>query len=235
MIRDEMGALDDPLKMEGDHKGSGREGAQAQAWSRQERREVLVIERDLQNRDVEGAIATLLDYYDANPSRDGIQETPRRVRQMYEELTRGYSQDPRHVMTTFPNEGTDQMILVEEIPIVSLCEHHLLPFVGKAHIGYIPEEKLAGLSKFKRIADIYARRFQVQERLTQQIANCLQDLLSPKGLIVMIEAEHMCMTIRGAQSPGTRTKTSALKGVLLDDPGARAEAFAMMGMNGSGG
>jgi GTP cyclohydrolase IA len=182
--------------------------------------------------EIERNIGRLLHHFDPEPSREGLRDTPRRYTRMMRELTEGYGQNPEDHMTFFEPEG-DEMIVVRDIPLVSLCEHHLLPFTGKAHIAYIPDQRMAGLSKFKRICDVFAKRFQVQERLTSQIATSLDEILEPLGVLVMIEAEHMCMTIRGVQAPGSKTITSALKGVLLEKPEARAEAMALIARNGS--
>jgi GTP cyclohydrolase I len=149
------------------------------------------------------------------------------------ELTSGYCQPLE--MTTFDAEGADQMVCQWNIPMYSLCEHHLLPFTGYAHIGYIPNERIIGLSKFKRLVDRYARRFQVQERLTRQIANELESLISPRGVIVIVEAEHLCMTMRGVQAPGTLTTTSAVTGDFLDPKeGSREEFMSLLNRNRKG-
>jgi GTP cyclohydrolase I len=147
----------------------------------------------------------------------------------YQELTSGYDQVARDVFTTFDAEGYDEMVIVRDIPLVSLCEHHLLPFIGRAHVGYIPRDRIAGLSKFKRLVDVFARRLQVQERLTRQVLDTMVEVLAPRGAMVIVEAEHTCMTIRGVQAPGSLTVTSAVQGDFLDDPEARHEFLVLIG------
>lgn len=159
--------------------------------------------------------------------RPGLARTPERVSETFAELTAGYT--TKLDLTVFDAEGADQMVCQWNIPMFSLCEHHLLPFTGYAHIGYIPKEKVIGLSKFKRIVDLYARRFQIQERLTRQIAEKVEEATSPRGVIVVIEAEHLCMTMRGVQAPGTVTTTSAVTGDFLDPgQGSREEFMSLL-------
>ena len=157
---------------------------------------------------------------------ESVRETPRRLAEAYAELL-----TPRPFnATTFPNdEGYDELVVARDIPFHSLCEHHLLPFHGVAHVGYIPGERIVGLSKLGRVVDFYARRLQVQERLTTQVARWLGDALQPRGVGVVIEAEHLCMSLRGVQKPGARTITSALHGVVRDDPRTRQEFLALTG------
>lgn len=161
--------------------------------------------------------------------RPGLRETPARVANAYQDLCSGYRSDPDLWWKAFDAEGADQMVCQWDIPLYSLCEHHMLPFVGYAHIGYIPKEIVCGLSKFKRTVDMFARRLQIQERLTRQIADFLEEKLEPRGVIVVVEAEHMCMTIRGVQTPGTLTTTSAVTGDFLDpSEGSREEFLGWM-------
>lgn len=175
------------------------------------------------------AAEAILEAVGEDPSREGLQQTPERVARALGDLTRGYHDNPNQWWRTFDAEGADQMVCQWDIPLYSLCEHHLLPFVGYAHIGYIPREVICGLSKFKRVVDLYARRLQVQERLTRQIAEFLESMLSPRGVMVVVEAEHLCMTIRGVQTPGTLTTTSAVTGDFLDPrEGSREEFFNLM-------
>jgi GTP cyclohydrolase I len=157
--------------------------------------------------------------------REGLQETPMRVARAYAELTSGYREDPEAWWKVFDAEGADQMVCQWNIPLYSMCEHHMLPFTGYAHIGYIPRETICGLSKLKRVTDMYARRLQVQERLTRQIAEFLWGRLSPRGVMVVIEAEHLCMTMRGVQAPGTKTTTSAVTGDFLNPAEGSREEF----------
>lgn len=166
---------------------------------------------------------------------EGMQHTPERWVKAMREMTCGYAVEARlsEILTTFDAEGADQMIVQHNIPVYSLCEHHLLPFAGYAHIGYIPRDCIVGLSKFKRVVDVYARRFQVQERLTRQIADALEEHLSPRGVIVVIEAEHFCMTMRGVQTPGTLTTTSAVTGDFADPKeGSREEFMSLLRKGG---
>jgi GTP cyclohydrolase IA len=165
-----------------------------------------------------------------NPYRQGLQDTPHRYVEAWKFWTSGYTQDPNEVLRTFEDgaEKYDEMVLVRDIPIYSHCEHHLAPFFGKAHIAYIPDGRILGLSKFARLANIFARRLQVQERLTSQIAHALNDALDPRGVGVVIECRHMCMESRGVRAPGTVTSTSCLLGALKDKPEARAEFLQLV-------
>ncbi|MDQ3740642.1 MAG: GTP cyclohydrolase I FolE [Actinomycetota bacterium] len=157
---------------------------------------------------------------------ESLRDTPRRMARMYAELTTPAAFTP----TTFPNDGGyDELVVATEIPFHSLCEHHLLPFVGVAHVGYLPGERIIGLSKLARVVELYARDLQVQERLTTQVADWLDDHLEPKGVGVVIEAEHMCMSLRGVQKPGARTVTSALHGLVRDDARTRQEFLSLTG------
>lgn len=176
-----------------------------------------------------GAARTIIDAVGEDLERKGLHETPTRVARAWDDLTAGYSDDWHGWWKVFDAEGADQMVCQWDIPLYSTCEHHLLPFVGYAHIGYIPREVIPGLSKLKRVVDLYARRLQVQERLTKQIADFLDEQLEPRGVMVVIEATHMCMTIRGVQTPGTFTSTSAVTGDFLDQTqGSREEFLRLM-------
>ena len=178
---------------------------------------------------IEKAVREILIAVGEDPNRAGLKETPRRVANMYEEMFAGLSQDPRQHLKLFDEKSNDEMVIVRDIPFSSMCEHHLLPFVGKAHIAYIPSNnKIIGLSKLARIVDNFAKRPQVQERLTHDIADFLDESLSPKGVAVIIEAEHMCMSIRGARASGSKTQTSALRGIIRSDVRTRAEALALL-------
>lgn len=179
-------------------------------------------------RIVRDATTTILDAIGEDPSREGLRETPARVARAYEELTRGYREPV--AWKTFPAEGADQMVCQWNIPMYSLCEHHMLPFAGYAHIGYIPRDSVVGLSKLKRVVDAFARRLQIQERLTRQICDALTEGLEPRGVMVVIEAEHFCMTMRGVQAPGTLTTTSAVSGDFMDPTeGSRDEFLTLLG------
>lgn len=161
--------------------------------------------------------------------RAGLRETPQRVAEMYAELTAGMRQDPREHVVPLPGDKHDEMVLVKDISIASLCEHHLAPFVGKCHIAYIPKEgRILGLSKLARLAETFSRRLQLQERLTTDIANTLYEALKPVGVMVVIEAEHTCMTLRGVRKAGAKTITSAVLGGFRNDPRTRAEAMALI-------
>ncbi|ELS55254.1 GTP cyclohydrolase I FolE [Streptomyces sp. ISL-22] len=177
----------------------------------------------------ENAVRELLIAVGEDPDREGLKETPARVARAYRELLAGLWQDPEDVLTTTFDLGHDEMVLVKDIEIVSQCEHHLLPFHGVAHIGYIPAEsgKITGLSKLARLVEVFARRLQVQERLTTQIADSLMKILEARGVIVVIEAEHMCMSVRGIRKPGAKTTTSAVRGQLRDAT-TRAEAMSLI-------
>ena len=178
---------------------------------------------------IEAAVRELLAAIGEDPDREGLLETPRRVANMYEEIFSGLTEDPRQHLKIFHEGNAEEMVTVRDIPLYSMCEHHLLPFVGKAHIVYIPQEgKVIGLSKLARIVDCFARRPQIQERLTSQIADFLMDRLEPHGVAVVIEAEHLCMTMRGARAAGAVTKTSALRGVMKSDARTRAEAMSLL-------
>ncbi|GAA0615662.1 GTP cyclohydrolase I FolE [Streptomyces crystallinus] len=177
----------------------------------------------------ENAVRELLIAVGEDPDREGLQETPARVARAYREILAGLRQEPEDVLTTTFDLGHDEMVLVKDIEIVSLCEHHLLPFHGVAHVGYIPADsgKITGLSKLARLVDVFARRPQVQERLTTQIADSLMRILEARGAIVVIEAEHMCMSVRGIRKPGAKTTTSAVRGQLRD-ASTRAEAMSLI-------
>ncbi|WP_030801642.1 GTP cyclohydrolase I FolE [Streptomyces sp. NRRL S-337] len=177
----------------------------------------------------ENAVRELLIAVGEDPDREGLLETPARVARAYKEIFAGLWQKPEDVLTTTFDLGHDEMVLVKDIELVSSCEHHLVPFVGVAHVGYIPSSdgKITGLSKLARLVDVFARRPQVQERLTTQIADSLMEILEPRGVIVVIECEHMCMTMRGVRKPGAKTTTSAVRGQLRD-AATRAEAMSLI-------
>ncbi len=177
----------------------------------------------------EAAVRELLIAVGEDPDREGLLETPARVARAYKEIFAGLYQKPEEVLTTTFDLGHDEMVLVKDIEVMSSCEHHLVPFHGVAHVGYIPstDGKITGLSKLARLVDVYARRPQVQERLTTQIADSLMEILDPRGVIVVIECEHMCMTMRGVRKPGAKTITSAVRGQLRD-PATRNEAMSLI-------
>lgn len=173
---------------------------------------------------MEKAVRKILEAIGEDPNREGLKRTPERVRDSFEFLTEGYRQDPRELIeNSVYSDRHEEMVLVRDIPIYSLCEHHLLPFYGTAHVGYIPNEKIVGISKIARMVDLFARRLQVQERLTNQVAETLMDVLRPKGVAVVIDAEHLCMQMRGVQKRGTSIVTSAMLGAFRRRPETRAE------------
>ncbi|MFP8887361.1 MULTISPECIES: GTP cyclohydrolase I FolE [Streptomyces] len=177
----------------------------------------------------ENAIRELLIAVGEDPDREGLRETPARVARAYREIFAGLRQRPEDVLTTTFDLGHDEMVLVKDIELLSSCEHHLLPFHGVAHVGYIPADsgKITGLSKLARLVEVFARRPQVQERLTTQVADSLMEILEARGVIVVIECEHMCMTVRGVRKPGAKTITSAVRGQLRDSA-TRAEAMSLI-------
>lgn len=175
------------------------------------------------------AVQTILEAVGENPNRPGLIETPKRVANMYEEMFSGLDNDPKQHLKLFDETSNDEVVIVRDIPFSSMCEHHLLPFMGKAHIAYIPSNnKIIGLSKLARIVDNFAKRPQVQERLTCDVADFLNDNLSPRGVAVIMEAEHTCMSIRGAKASGSKTQTSALRGVIRTDARTRSEVLSLL-------
>jgi GTP cyclohydrolase I len=174
-------------------------------------------------------VRLILEGIGEDPDREGLLDTPRRVAEMYAELTAGMREDPNQHVVPLSGNKHDEMVIVKDISIASLCEHHLAPFVGKCHIAYIPKNgNILGVSKLARLAETFARRLQLQERLTSEIANTLFDQLQPLGVMVVIEAEHTCMTLRGVKKPGAMTVTSAVLGGFRKDPRTRAEAMALI-------
>ena len=179
---------------------------------------------------IEKAVREILIAVGEDPDRDGLQQTPARVARAYAELFAGLRVDPAKVLSTTFEANHEELVLVRDIDVMSLCEHHLLPFRGSAHIGYIPgpDGRITGLSKLARLVEVFARRPQVQERLTSQIADLLMERLAPRGVVVVLECEHMCMAMRGIQKSGAKTITSAVRGTLQRDAKSRAEAMALI-------
>ncbi len=176
---------------------------------------------------IEKAVREILIAIGENPDREGLKDTPKRVAQMYQEILSGYGELPEKHSVIF-HQKYDEMIIVRDIPFFSMCEHHLLPFFGKIHIAYIPGgDRVTGLSKLARIADVYAKRLQLQERMTEQIADAIMEKLNPKGVMVIVEAQHLCMIMRGVKKPGSYTITSSLKGILRKEP-TRTEALFLI-------
>lgn len=178
---------------------------------------------------IEAAVREILIAVGEDPDREGLVETPARVARMYEEIFSGLEDDPKRHLKIFNEQKNEEMVIVRDIPLYSMCEHHLLPFIGRAHIAYIPDNgKIIGLSKLARIVDSFARRPQLQEKLTSQIADFLYTELQPMGVAVVIEAEHLCMTMRGARASGAQTRTSALRGSMRSDAKTRAEVMSLL-------
>jgi len=179
---------------------------------------------------IERAVREILLAVGEDPDREGLQETPARVARAMNEQFSGLRLAPDDVLTTVFDADHEEMVLVRDIELYSTCEHHLVPFFGRAHVGYIPNEKgqITGLSKLARLVDLYARRPQVQERMTSQIANAMMATLEPRGVIVIIEAEHLCMSMRGVRKPGAKTVTSAVRGIFLTSESTRAEAMSLL-------
>ena len=180
---------------------------------------------------IEQGVRLLLEGMGEDPERGGLRDTPRRVADMYRETFAGVGRDAEPLVTVVEGAGHDEMIMVRDIPLYSSCEHHLLPFIGKAHVAYIPNKdgRITGLSKIARVVDLLSKRPQVQERLTTQIADALDHALKPRGVFVVIEAEHLCMTMRGIKKPGSETVTSAVRGLFRSDARTRQEAFSHIG------
>jgi GTP cyclohydrolase I len=185
----------------------------------------------------EDAVRTLIRWAGDDPTREGLRDTPARVTRAYEEFFAGYEQDPREILKrTFSEvEGYDEMIVMNDIRFESHCEHHMVPIIGKAHIGYLPDKRVVGISKLARLVEVYARRLQVQEKMTVQIADTLQEILQPRGVAVVIEAAHQCMTTRGVHKPGVGLVTSRMVGAFRDDASTRREFLAVLGRTGAGG
>ncbi len=175
--------------------------------------------------DAEAAVRVLIEWAGDNPDREGLADTPGRVARSYRELFAGYDADPKeYLKRTFEEVGGyDELVVLKDIPVVSFCEHHMLPVVGRAHVGYLPTNRVVGISKLARVVQGFARRLQIQEKLTSQIAEAIQEVLRPSGVGVVIEAEHSCMTLRGVNTPGVALTTSRLLGVIHDDPRTREE------------
>ena len=180
--------------------------------------------------DAEAAVRTLIEWAGDDPAREGLLDTPTRVAKAYRELFAGYEADPREYLERTFDEvgGYDELVVLRDIRVVSFCEHHMLPFLGKAHVGYLPSDRVVGISKLARVVNGFARRLQIQEKLTAEIADAIQDILKPKGVGVVIVSEHSCMTMRGVNTPGSRLTTSSLLGVVRDDPRTRQEFLELV-------
>ncbi|MBN1787004.1 MAG: GTP cyclohydrolase I FolE [Sedimentisphaerales bacterium] len=183
---------------------------------------------NIDSKKIENAVSQILQALGEDVSREGLKRTPKRVANMYAELLAGKTEDPADHIKTLFNEKCDEIVLLRNIPFYSICEHHLLPFIGTAHVAYLPDQYVLGVSKLARVVDCFARRLQVQERLTAQIADFLKENLKPQGVAVVLEASHSCMTIRGIKKPGSVMVTSALRGIFKKDPRSRAEVLSLM-------
>ncbi|ETI66477.1 MULTISPECIES: GTP cyclohydrolase I FolE [Neobacillus] len=178
---------------------------------------------------IEEAVRLILEAIGEDPNREGLLDTPKRVAKMYEEVFSGLNEDPKQHFETIFSEDHEELVLVKDIPFYSMCEHHLVPFFGKAHVAYIPQNgRVTGLSKLARAVEAVAKRPQLQERITSTIADSMMDKLDPHGVMVVVEAEHMCMTMRGVKKPGSKTVTTAVRGVLADDAIARSEVLSLI-------
>lgn len=179
---------------------------------------------------IERAVREILEAIGEDPGRDGLLETPRRVARMYQEIFSGISEDPGEHLSVVFEADHDEMVMVKDIPVYSVCEHHLVPWFGAAHVAYIPNDdgRITGLSKLARLVDGFSRRPQVQERLTTQVADCIEAVLAPRGVLVVVEAEHLCMSMRGVRKPGATTVTSAVRGLMRDSAAARSEAMSFI-------
>ena len=183
----------------------------------------------MDKKKIEKAVTEILKAIGEDPNRKDLKDTPKRLAEMYEEILEGMNKNPEKELEVFLDQNHDEIVLVKDIPLYSICEHHLLPFIGKAHVAYIPSEnRVTGLSKLARVVDILSRRLQVQERLTTQIADVIMKKLKPQGCMVVIEAEHLCMSMRGVKKPGTTTVTSAVRGVFKKNQKTRAETLNLI-------
>lgn len=185
-------------------------------------------------KEAEKAVETLLRWAGDDPEREGLQDTPKRVVKAFEDFFSGYETDPVELLSrTFEEvEGYDEMVVLRDIRLESHCEHHLAPFIGRAHIAYLPDKRVVGISKLARLVDVYSKRLQIQEKLTAQIANTLNEVLQPKGVAVVIEAQHQCMTTRGVHKPGVTMQTSRMLGLFRQDPRTRQEFFSLINAPG---
>lgn len=177
---------------------------------------------------IRGAVRGMIEALGEDPTREGLRETPRRIAQMYQEIFAGLSIDPKQLLSVQFEEGHDEMVILRDIPFYSMCEHHFLPFHGVAHIGYIPEGRVVGISKLARAVEAFAKRPQLQERLTAQVAECIMEALRPDGVAVVIEAEHLCITMRGIKKPGSKMVTSAMRGSFRKETVTRSEFLALV-------
>jgi GTP cyclohydrolase I len=188
----------------------------------------MTEERKVDIPRIERAVQEILEAIGEDPSREGLNRTPHRVAKMYGELCSGYLEKPENHLSTFFTERYDEIVILRDIPFHSICEHHLMPFIGKAHIAYLPDGKVVGISKLARLVEAFSHRLQVQERLTTQIADMMMEYLKPKGVAVVIVAQHTCMTIRGVKKPGSMMITSALRGIFKSNLASRTEILSLL-------
>jgi GTP cyclohydrolase IA len=181
---------------------------------------------------IKQGVRMILEGIGEDPDRSGLKETPDRVARMYEEICGGMNVDPVEMVKTLDSDSHDEIVLIRNIPFYSMCEHHLLPFIGVAHVAYLPAKDLMGISKLARIVDVHSRRLQIQERLTTDVAESIMQSIKPRGTLAIIEAEHLCMTMRGVKKPGARTVTSVVRGIFRENAATRSEAMSLiMGAN----
>jgi len=181
------------------------------------------------DQDFENAVKTMMLHVGEDPSREGLLETPKRVRKAYEFIYGGYKEDPKEILTkALFTSSNDEMVLIKDIEFYSTCEHHLLPIIGQVHVAYIPDGKVVGLSKIPRVVNVFARRMQIQEQLTEQIADAIMDTIAPKGVAVVVQARHMCMEMRGVEKINSTTTSSALRGLFKKDEKTRSEFFSLI-------
>ncbi len=184
---------------------------------------------DIKEKEFENAVKIMMSYVDEDPKREGLLDTPKRVRKAYEFIYGGYKQDPKEILQkALFTSSNDEMVLIKDIEFYSTCEHHLLPIIGRVHVAYIPDGKVVGLSKIPRVVNVFARRMQIQEQLTEQIADAIMDTIAPKGVAVVIQARHMCMEMRGVEKINSNTTSSALRGLFKKDEKTRAEFFSLI-------
>lgn len=190
--------------------------------------------RKMMQKKFEEAITTMLTCIGEDPKREGLEKTPNRVYKAFKFMTEGYDMDPKEILNdALFQSSNNEMVLIKNIEFYSLCEHHLLPIIGRAHVAYIPNGKVVGLSKIPRMVNVYARRLQIQEQLTEQIATALQDVIEPQGVGVVLQARHMCMEMRGVEKINSTTTTSALRGIFIKNPNTRKEFFSLINANES--
>ena len=184
---------------------------------------------DIKDTEFENAVRLMMEHVGEDPSREGLQDTPKRVRKAYEFIYGGYKEDPKEILSqALFTSSNDEMVLVKDIEFYSTCEHHLLPIIGRVHVAYIPDGKVVGLSKIPRVVNVFARRMQIQEQLTEQIADAIMDTIEPKGVAVVVQARHMCMEMRGVEKINSTTTSSALRGLFKKDDKTRAEFFSLI-------